>query len=403
MLKFKYKVAGSSKEGTIFAESRKKALSLLSRQGVQASILTLIGHDNSNNAADNVKKLNKKVVLPFLQRLLQLHGAGMPLGDTLKILQTRLQNPQLRDLAVVLWRELSEGKSLGAAMKNYPNVFSDDIIYPIEAAEVTGNLAPVLSEIIRLLVEREQLKKKIVSGMAYPVVVTCVAIFVVIFFLFFLLPRIESMLTAMGGTMTLPARVLIAFSNILLYGLPIGLVGTLVAVFGLRYCRKKSDNAILKTDRLLLKIPVIGSIVRYSEICRVSNLLSTLLGSGVNLTEAMRLTERSIHNLYFRRQYQEARAKINDGVMLTTAFKVNGLSLFTDLSLDILAVGENTGNLAASLSEVYRLHNQALDTKFNRMTTFITSGALGFAFFMVGVLALGIVSSVMQFSSSIKI
>ncbi len=403
MLKFKYKVAGSSKEGFIFADSKNKAITLLNRQGIQVSILTLVGRDNSSNIADNVKKLTSKVALPFLQRLMQLHGAGLPLGDTLKILQTRLQDPNLKALSIVLWRELSEGKSLASAMKNYPNVFGDDIIYPIEAAEVTGNLAPVLTEIIRLLSEREQLKKKIISGMTYPVIVSCVAVFVVIFFLFFLLPRIESMLTAMGGTMTLPARILIGGSNVLLYGMPVAILGTLGLIFGVRQWRKRSEAGVFKTDVFLLKIPFIGSIIRYTEICRVSNLLSTLLGSGVNLTEAMRLTEHSIHNLYFRQQYQEARGKINDGVALTNAFKVNGLSLFTELALDILVVGENTGTIASSFQEVYRLHNQDLDTKFNRLTTIITSGALGFAFLMVGVLALGIVSSVMQFSSSIKI
>ena len=402
MLKFKYKVSGSGKDGVIFADSKKKALILLNRQGIQPSILTLIGQDNSKNLSDNIKKLNQKVALPFLKRLLQLHGAGLPLGDTLKILQTRLQDPQLRDLSIALWKDLSEGKSLGSAMKNYPNVFGDDIVYPIEAAEVTGNLAPVLKEIIRLLTEREQLKKKIISGMAYPVVVTCVAIVVVIFFLFFLLPRIESMLNAMGGSMTLPARILIGFSNALLYGLPIAVIGTLASVFSIRFWRKKSENGVLKTDTWLLKIPVVSNIIRLSEICRVSNLLSTLLGSGVNLTESMRLTERSIRNLYFRRQYQEARSKVNDGVAITNAFKTKGIPFLTDLALDILMVGENTGNMGDSFKEVYTLHNEDLDVKFGRLTTAITSGALGFAFFMVGVLALGIVSSVMQFSSSIK-
>ena len=333
---------------------------------------------------------------------MQLHGAGLPLGDTLKILQTRLKDPKLRDLSIALWRDLSEGKSLGSAMKNYPNVFGDDIVYPIEAAEVTGNLAPVLKEIIRLLTEREQLKKKIISGMAYPVIVTCVAIVVVIFFLFFLLPRIESMLTAMGGTMTLPARILIGFSNALLYGLPIVFFGTLFSFVAIKFWRKKSENGILKTDTWLLKLPIVNTIIRLSEICRVSNLLATLLGSGVNLTESMRLTERSIRNLYFRKQYQEARNKVNDGVAITNAFKAKKIPFFTDLALDILMVGETTGHMGDSFKEVYQLHNEELDTKFNRLTTGITSGALGFAFFMVGVLALGIVSSVMQFSSSIK-
>ena len=402
MLKFKYKVSGSNKEGIIFAESKKQAFNLLVRQGIQASILTQVGADKSKDQTKRVKKLDSKVALPFLTRMLQLHGAGLPIGDTLKILQTRIQDENLKELAIVLWRDLSEGKSLGTAMKNYPNIFGDDIVYPIEAAEATGNLAPVLHDIIRLLKEREELKKKVISGMSYPVVVSIIAIGVVIFFLFFLLPRIESMLTAMGGGLTLPARILVGFSHFLLFGVPLFLVLLAGSWSALRLWRKRSDAGLLKTDAFCLKIPIIGSLVQLIEICRVSNLLSTLLGSGVNLTEAMRLTERAIRNIYLRKIYQEARSKINDGVALTIAFKNKRQAFFTDLALDILMVGENTGNINDSFKEVYTLHNLELDSRFKKLTNFITSGALGFAFFLVGVLALGIVSSVMQFSSSIK-
>lgn len=402
MLKFKYKVSGSNKEGIIFAESKKQAFNLLVRQGIQASILTLVGADKSKNQSKRVKKLDSEIALPFLKRLLQLHGAGLPIGDTLKILQTRLQDENLKELAVVLWRELSEGKSLGSAMKNYPNIFGDDIVYPVEAAEATGNLAPVLRDIIRLLTEREELKKKVISGMSYPAIVSVVAICVVIFFLFFLLPRIESMLTAMGGGLTLPARILVGFSNCLLFGTPLLLVLVIGGWSSLQWLRKHSESGLLKTDTLCLKIPIIGSLVQYVEICRTSNLLSTLLSSGVNLTEAMRLTEKAIRNTCLRKIYQEARGKINDGVALTVAFKNKKQPFFTDLALDILMVGENTGNMNDSFKEVYTLHNLELDNRFKKLTSFITSGALGFAFVLVGVLALGIVSSVMQFSSSIK-
>ncbi len=402
MLKFKYKASGSNKEGIIFAESKKQALNLLVRQGIQASILTLVGTDNSKAQSQNIKKLDSKVALPFLKRLLQLHGAGLPIGDTLKILQARLQDKKLKELATALWRELSEGKSLGSAMKIYPNIFGDDIIYPVEAAEATGNLVPVLREIIRLLTEREILKRKVISGMSYPIIVSLIAICVVIFFLFFLLPRIESMLVAMGGRLTLPARILVGFSNFLLFGMPVVLVLIGFVWFALQWWRKHSDVGLLKTDAFCLNLPIIGKLVQYVEICRTSNLLSTLLGSGVNLTEAMHLTERAIRNTYLRKIYQDARIKINDGVSVTVAFKNKKQAFFTDLALDILMVGENTGNMNDSFKEIYTLHNLELDVRFKNLTNFITSSALGFAFFLVGVLALGIVSSVMQFSSSIK-
>ena len=79
-----------------------------------------------NGAAARIKSFDSKLALPFLKRLLQLHGAGLAIGDTLRILQTRLQDPKLRDLAIVLWRDLSEGKSLGTALKMYPNIFGGD-------------------------------------------------------------------------------------------------------------------------------------------------------------------------------------------------------------------------------------------------------------------------------------
>lgn len=396
MQKFTYQIHGSRKK-TIVAKNKEHALAQLRQQGISPSTVTFV------SASFHQKKQNRKLVLPFLKRLLQLHEAGLPIGDTLRILQTRLKDPQLRDLAIALWKDLSEGKSLGSAMKSYPHVFSEDIIYPLEAAESTGNLAPVLRDVIRLLTEREQLKKKIVAGMAYPVFVTIAAMAVVVFFLFFLLPRIEGMLTSMGGHLTLPARILIGFSNVLLYGIPLTLIGSGCIAWILRYVRKHSPQARQKTDRLLLAVPMLGTILQYTDLCRVSNLLATLLKSSVNLTEAMRLTERTIRNSFLRAQYQEARNKINDGAAITNAFQVKKAPLFTDLALDIIMVGENTGNLHESFQEVYNLHNQELDTRLHRLTTLITSGALGFAFFLVAILALGIVSSIMQFTNTIKL
>lgn len=396
MQKFTYQLNGSRKK-TILAKNKEHALAQLRQQGIPSSRVTFVSTSFGH------KKQNRKLALPFLKRLLQLHEAGLPIGDTLRILQTRLQNPQLRDLAIGLWKDLSEGKSLGSAMKAYPNVFSEDMIYPLEAAESTGDLAPVLRDIIRMLTEREQLKKKIIAGMAYPIFVTLAAMAVVVFFLFFLLPRIEGMLTSMGGHLTLPARILIGFSNVLLYGIPFTLIGSGCTAIILRHVRKNSPQAQQKIDRFLLTLPILGTILQYTDICRVSNLLATLLRSSVNLTEAMRLTERTIRNSFLRAQYQEARSKINDGVAITTAFQTKDHPLFTDLALDIMMVGENTGNLHESFQEVYKLHNQELDTRLNRLTTLITSGALGFAFFLVGILALGIVSSIMQFTTTIKL
>ncbi len=412
MLKFKYRaldINGKTLEGECEAPDRKGALEILLSKNLKPLNLVPVAKQSPLFTKEKGKqktpktKKSQKLALPFLKRLLQLHSGGMPIGDTVKILHTRLQDKAQKELAAGLWRELSEGASLADALRRHSDVFSDDIVCPIEAAEATGSLGAVLKDVIRFLSERETLKKKILAGLAYPVFISVVAIGVVGLFLFFLLPRIESMLHALGGKMTLSARLLIGFSHWLIYGIPL-LVTLAVAgwIFVIQW-RTRSQNGRRRTDQWVLNLPFVGKILRYSEICRTSNLMGTLLSSGVNLTEAMRLTEKSIKNTYLRQFFLEARSKINDGVAFSAAFRKGKDIFFTDLALDILTVAESTGTMHHGLGEIYTLHNQELDENLRWMTNFITSFALGFAFFLVGVLALSIVSSVLQFSQSIKI
>jgi type II secretory pathway component PulF len=396
-------------QGECEAESRKEALGLLSAKGLKTLNLVPVAKSSvflsKGKAKPKKTKIRKSpaLALPFLKSLLQLHSGGISIGDTIKILYSRLRDPAQKELAADLWRDLSEGVSLADALKGHREVFSDDIIFPIEAAEATGSLGPVLRDIIRFLGEREALKKRILAGLAYPIFVSVVAIVVVGLFLFLLLPRIESMLHALGGKMTLSARLLIGCSHWLIYGLPLLVIFLVSSWIAIGQWRARSPNGRLRTDSWILKIPFLGNLARISEICRISNLMSTLLGSGVNLTDAMRLTEKNIKNVYLRQFFSEARTKTNDGLAFTTAFRKGEDTFFTDLALDILAVGESTGNMNHGFSEIYTFHNQELDEKLRWLTHCITTSALSFAFLLVGILALSIVSSVMQFTQSVKL
>jgi type II secretory pathway component PulF len=412
MFKFKYRAVdanGKTIENEVEAVDRKRALELLGSKGYKVLNIVPTGKQTTGTAPAKPKdkrskyKKSPKLALPFLKRLLQLNASGMPIGDTVKILYSRLHDGAQKELASSLWKDLSEGAGLAEAMKHNADVFSEDIIFPIEAAEATGSLNTVLKDVIRFLSERETLKKKIISGLAYPVFVSVVAIVVVALFLFFLLPRIESMLHALGGQMTLAARLLIQCSHGLIYGLPLFVVAAVVIAITISQWRKRTHVGRLTTDHWMLRIPFIGTIMRYSEICRTSNLMCTLLGSGVNLTDAMRLTEKSIKNIYLRQFFQDARSKIHDGVAFTIAFRKGQDLFFTELALDMLTASESTGDMHHGFSEIYALHNQELDEKMHFLTNAITTIALGFAFTLVGILALSIISSVLQFTKSIKL
>jgi type II secretory pathway component PulF len=135
------------------------------------------------------------------------------------------------------------------------------------------------------------------------------------------------------------------------------------------------------------------------DICHISNLCATLLESGLNTTETLRMTERTITNTVVQSRFNAARSLINDGASFSNAFR--RYAVLPDLDLDLLSVGENTGNIAKSFREIYKMHSQQLTEQFQLLTILITGGALGTAFMLVAILAISIVLSVLGMSKSL--
>jgi len=150
-----------------------------------------------------------KVALGFLKKLYQLHSGGMPLGDAIRLLSIRVSEPRQASLAARLWRDLSEGRTLANSLRMYPKTFDTSMVHLVEAGESTGNLVPVLENLISHLEERAELRKKILSGLSYPIFICCLAFGVVLLFLYVLLPNIRKMMDDMGGHMSLATTILI--------------------------------------------------------------------------------------------------------------------------------------------------------------------------------------------------
>jgi len=336
--------------------------------------------------------------LDFLKRLLELHASGLPVGDSVRILSQRLSDPELKGLAGALWRDLSEGMTLASAMNRQPKYFSESISFVIEAGEATGNVAPILQRVVEHLDEKREIRTRMIASMVYPALICTVAIGVVILFLTVLLPKIQTMLDRLGSDMTWSARLLIDGSAFLIAGGPFILGGLAVALFGLGQWRRTSAGR-RQTDRWLLRAPLFGRIAYYADLFQAGNLIATLMASGINTTETLRLTERTIRNRELRERFRVARNQINEGLSAAQAFRRN--AFMPDLSVDVLTVGENTGNLAKSMEEITAGFRHELTTRLSRMTTIISSGALVTAFLLVALVAIGIVTSIFQVSRSL--
>ena len=383
------------KEGTAGAPSA------FAKIGVRAKALR--SNRNAKDGNENSQKQRgakrESVGLLVLKRLMELHGSGLPVGDSIRILSQRLSDKEQGAIAQTLWRDLSEGSTLAGAMSRQPRCFPSSISYVIEAGEATGNLAPVLRKVIDYLEEKQGIRKKMVASMAYPAFICTIATAVVILFMTVLLPQIQGMLDRLGGEMTWSARILIDGSSFIAQIGPFLLLGLVIGIIGFRQWRS-TESGLGRTDSWLLKLPLLGKIFYFSDLFQVGNLISTLLESGINTTETLRLTERTIKNTALRKRFNIARGQVNEGHSIAQAFQRN--QFMPDLAVDILTVGENTGNLAHSMNEITKGFRNELTARLTKLTTLVSTGALICAFILVALIAMGIVTSVFQVSRSLS-
>jgi general secretion pathway protein F len=341
---------------------------------------------------------NEKLGLTFIQRLRELHGSGLPVGNATRTLGQRVTDPKLKQLANAIWRDLSEGLTLAEAMRRQKGCFSAAVTPVIAAGEATGNLQPVLQKVATYLEERAAIRQKMLTSLAYPGFICTVAIIVVVIFMTVLLPQIQTMLGRLGGEMTLSAKILINGSQWVALYSPILLVLVIAALFfTVRW--RKTGNGRLLTDRWLLRLPLIGPIVLNGALYQSGSLIGTLLNSGIHTTEALELTEPTISNRDLRNRFHESRILVNEGVGVAQAFRKN--AFMPDIPLDILSVGEDTGNLGHGMEEITRGFRDQLNLRIGRMITLVSTGALFLAFALVSLVAMGIVTSIFQVSRSI--
>ena len=405
---------GKSTSGVLSANSSKEAKEFLLSEGLTPLKLKVTGKQESKkvkakSSTNRLKQRGKKIGkrsrkgellgLEFLKRLHELHSSGMPIAESVKLLNLRLSDPSQKEIAGEIWRELAEGRTLSRAMRLLPQYFSESSTFVVEAGEATGNLAPILAKIISHLEEKREIRAKVLGSMTYPVFVGMVAFGVVLFFLFFLLPQIQQMLDSLGGELNLMAKILINGSNLVLTIGPFFLIGLAIGL-GALYRWSKSDKGGILFDQSLLKLPLFGEIFYLSEMFQLSSLLSTLIWSGIGLTENLRLCEKTIRNRFLRNQFRSARALVNEGKSLPDSLRK--FKFMPLMQLDVIEVGEKTGNLGNSMEDTSSSFREKLTKKIKTMTTLVSGAALGFAFSLVAIVAISIVTSIFQVSKQIS-
>jgi type II secretory pathway component PulF len=414
--------SGQSVADTIEASTRKDALRLLSARGLQPlrvdesstsrpAARKSSSASSSRNAEPSAravsktsrsgaaKKLTRTERLPFLQALEDLISSGLSAGEGLRLLSQRLQEPKLKSLCAGLWERLGEGATLSRAMGDFPEVFDGSTINLIQAGEATGSLHDVLSRLIKHLSEQQELRRQLVAAMLYPITLLFVAGGVVLFFLFFLLPKLQGLFTSLGGKLPFSTQLLIGSAD---FALKYGIFVVGAAIFGaITFWRWRATSAGRHTtDAWLLKLPLAGPFFVSQTVLSISQTLSVLLENGITTVEALKMTARQIDNVVHRQAFNEAIDRVIEGEGLSRALERT--ECFPPLVLDQLAIGENTGNIVPSLKKISANYQKIVSGQLGMFTKVLASGVLMGVFIFVGFLAFSIVSAVFQLSASFK-
>jgi len=424
MPRFAYKArdpSGNAVDSAIDAPSRKDALRLLTARGLSVGAVT----EASAGAATPFPRSRAKAPapepaagaaaiprsggdtrprraerLPFLESLHDLTSSGLSGGEAVRLLSMRIKEPRLRALCEGLWARLSEGAPLSRAMEAYPEVFDSSTTNLIRAGEATGSLSSTLERLIRMLVEQRELKVAVLTAMAYPLVIVLASFGVVMFFLFFLLPRLQSLLNSLGGKMPISTRILITGANFTLH---YGLFVAVAAAIGLAslWRWRATDVGRARSDAWLLRLPGVGPFIVSQTVLSFSQTLGVLLENGITAAEALRMTERQIVNRVHRAAFDGAIDGVLEGEAMSTALARTGC--FPDLVLDRLAVGENTGNVVPCLKDIADNYQKRISRQLNFFTKVIASVILTCVFIFVGFIAIAMIMAVLQVSSSFKV
>ncbi len=417
--------SGESVSGVLTAPDRKGALAQLTAQGyfpiavdVAASKKGAAGAPKLNAAASPAAtsakstakvpapapkkvRVSSRQVMLFTQQLANLLKSGMSLKQALESLTRQQKAKAFGPILEQIGEEILQGSNLSDALARHPKIFTRFYTNMIRAGEQSGTLPEVLKRLTEHYDRLADIREKVTSALLYPAIVLIVGIGVVILFMVFLLPKFTAMFQDLGTTLPLPTRILIGAGN--LAANPWFLVGFALVVAGIMTGYKRAMRTLegrLTLDRWKLGLPLVGNTIKAAFFAQFSRTLATLLGNGVPVLTALKIAEDTMTNLVIAREIAKARERVTDGTTISAPLAAG--QIFPPLLIDMLAIGEATGDMPTALNNVATLYEQELTQDVKRYTTLLEPAVIVMIALVVGFIVFSVLSAVMSITSGLN-
>jgi len=364
---------GKVVEGTIEAQVQKAAIERL--KGQRFTVMTLTEVKINAESASFLDRINpfsgsikSKDLVIFSRQLATLVSAGVPIVQGLNILYEQIQSPPFKKVISGVRSDIESGVAIADALKKHPKAFSELYVSMVRAGETGGVLDSILDRLSNYLEAAEDLKGKVKGAMVYPIVVSGVASAVTLFLLVGVIPTFKKVFAGFGQELPLPTKILMQLSDTLTSHIFIILAVPVGIFFGVRswYKTEKGRETV---DRLLLQVPVLGDMIKKVSVAKFTRTLGTLIKSGVPILQALDTVAKTSGNRIIENTIMKARESIREGEKIADPLKASGV--FPPMVLQMISVGEETGNLEVMLTKIADFYDGEVDTAIKAMTSLI--------------------------------
>jgi type IV pilus assembly protein PilC len=343
---------GELKSSTLEAPNRDDALSQLKKQKLN---VVKIDEQTKRKKAG---KVSMRDIVIFTRMFSTMINSGLPLVQAMGILADQSENPSLRDVTKQVVFDVESGNTVADALRKHPNAFSDLYVNMVAAGEAGGILDTILMRLAVFMEKNDQLVRKVKGAMIYPGVITTVAGGAIIVLLVFVIPTFQRMFKEAGIPLPLPTRIVIGMSQALQAYWWAVLIVVAGAVVGLKKYYATSDGKLV-IDRLMLKAPVLGDVLRKSAVSRFTRTLGTLISSGVSILDGLEITAKTSGNRVISDAILESRASIAGGETISAPLKKS--NVFPPMVISMISVGESTGGLDEMLGKIADFYDEEVD------------------------------------------
>ncbi len=385
--------------GKIIADTQSEVVDELRKRKLVIISVAEVKEGGLKNFSFESKKVKPDELVIFTRQLATMVDAGIPLLQGLDAMQEQIASPYFKNIITNVRNDIEVGSSLSAAFAKYPRVFDTLFISMVKVGEAGGLLSSILDRIAGYMEKTIKLQRKIKSAMVYPTVVVCMAFLITLFLLYKVVPTFVGIFESLGSGLPTPTKILIAISDIVRKGIFWIFGGIFSSIMLFKYYSKTEVGA-LQIDRLKLKLPVFGDLIRKISISRFSRTLATLTQSGVPILASLDIVSKTCGNKVLEIAVNNVKNNVREGENIAPPLIKSGV--FPPMVTRMISVGEKTGELEKMLVKIAEFYDDQVDAAVTSLTSLIEPVIIGFLGIVIGGIVVSLFMPIMQMTTMIK-